>query len=1134
MNPPLPIDSWAPSLHARARASNSTRARAGVGARSRVALAWTVAVASAVFAAVAWTPAAQAGPPAGTAIDNVAWANGVDSLSGASLDIGSNAVRTIVQPLAGLALTRSHSDTTAAGAMATLRHRLTNLGNVATVFRLDVADRIGDDFDFATLALVHDVDRDGVAGAGDPGVPSGGTLALAAGDSADLLVLAEVPGSAPAAGIGRLDLTASDGAGLVATNVDTVVVDGVPPPGLALFVEQTVSRAFVEIGDELDYAIRVANRSGAALAGVTLADVLPEGFAYVPRSASRDGAAITDPGGGRGPSLVFPIGTLAPNSLVTFRVRTRVGPGALDGDAINRSWASAGPTDGSVTSNVATTRVTVGGSLFTDEGTIVGTVYIDRDNDRRRGIGDAGLPGVRIYLDDGTFAVTDGDGQYSLYGVTPRTHALRPDPATLPVEVRMIAIEHRQGEGATARFVDLHRGELQRADFAVVPRSPSPAPRDSAAADSAAIAIVRARLLAHRTAPDELPRGIRRELAPTDRPAVGEDRRARPAAGFVENEGLVAGEGGAPDPVHSGSSASGVASGRPAAGVPVPPTLEDALRATEPSLGFLGLADGDTVSVRQIALRVKGPRSSTPELVVNGVVVPPSRIGHRVADSNRDVAASEFVGVSLVPGANRLELAPLPGHTAVVSITIYAPGALARLELAGAEMWPVASDDAVIVRIRALDTRGLPITERTRVTLEATHGRWRSADLDPAAPGFQVVVDGAGTEVELTPPNEPASAELRATAEDPTVAPGTLIVRFLPELRPLFLVGTAEGTLSWRDLRHGGTRPRPATGFEQPMNAFASRFDADRGEAAARAALFLKGRIADGMLLTVGLDSERPVGLRRMRDIQPDAYYPVYGDGGLRGYEAQSTGRLYARLDAYGGSLLYGDFLTQGAGGARSLSAYSRSLSGIQQRFESRRVRVEGFGSRERGARRVDELPGRGVSGPYELRSAPMVENSEVVEIVTRDRHQPSLVLHVEPRARFLDYALDPFTSRLVFKSPVPSFDQELNPVSIRVGYAVEGGGPAYWIAGGEARVQPIPGVEIGGSYVDDQNLERSYALRSGFAAVRLGAATVLEGEYAASETGGIVAGDGGRVELRHESGRARVDCSGRSPMRRS
>jgi hypothetical protein len=64
-------------------------------------------------------------------------------------------------------------------------------------------------------------------------------------------------------------------------------------------------------------------------------------------------------------------------------------------------------------------------------------------------------------------------------------------------------------------------------------------------------------------------------------------------------------------------------------------------------------------------------------------------------------------------------------------------------------------------------------------------------------------------------------------------------------------------------------------------------------------------------LLTAAYDSEREVRERLFRDIQPDEFYPVYGDSSVRGFEAQSTGPLYVRIDKKRSYLLYGDFVTQ-------------------------------------------------------------------------------------------------------------------------------------------------------------------------------------------------------------------------------
>lgn len=1086
-----------------------------------------------VLLLLGFAAAAGAAPPAGTAIDNQAQVGAADSASAGPLAATSNLVRAIVQGLDAWSLTGGRTDTLSAGAAVTLAHRLGNGGNGTADARLDLANLPGDDYDLAGLSLVHDLDGDGIADAGEPAIPPGGTLTLPAGGSADLLALAIVPAGTPGSARAWLRLAATGVAGgSVVSGTDTLVVGPGANGAAVLFVEKTAARAMVEIGDDLDYTVRVANRSDTSLTSVTVSDRLPVGLAYLPATARRDGAAIADPQGGAGPALLFDLGGLGPNATTTLRYRVRVLPTARDGDGLNRAWAAAGP----VVSNTAGARVSVTGGPFADEGTILGTVFVDRDGDRRHGPAEPGLAGVRLYLDDGTFAVTDVDGRYSFYGLPPRTHALKADATTLPVHGRIVSVGHRQGEGTGVRFVDLHFGDLQRADFALAPEpaTPAPTPRDSAVADSALIAETRARADRMRGAPDELTRGLRRELPAATRPAVEGDTRGRPAAGLVDE--VPAGPLLASTlPVDGASTPDTSAAGtRPVpkrADMELATPLEDLLPALDATLGFVGIADGDTTQGRQIAVAVKGPRGYLFELSVNGRPLGADRVGRRVTVADRALEVWEYVGVTLLPGRNRLALVQRDGggrELGSAELRVLAPDRLARLVLEAPATAPADGQSEIAVRLRAIDARGVPVSDRTFVTLSATLGRWLVDDLDPVRPGLQAVVEGGDAEFTLAAPDAPGSARLWAVAADApsSMAAGALsaesAIAFVPGLRPLLMVGTAEGTVALRDLLRGGsaTSRRP-TGFEPPMMAFTSRLDAGRVEAGARGALFVKGRLREYVQLTVGWDSERARGTRRFRDIQPDAFYPIYGDAATRGYEAQSTGKLYARLDRHGASLLYGDFVTQGSGGARTLSAYSRTLTGVQQRYETGRFRVESFGSHERSRRQVDEIAARGISGPYTLGVLPIVENSEQVEIVVRDRNQPSVVLSAESRARFVDYTLETATGRVLFAAPVPSLDAQLNPVSIRVSYEVLGGGAAYWVAGGEARVKLTSGLEVGGSWVEDRDPATLHGLRSAFAAARLGPATTLEAELARSVhvTGG--AGEGARLELRHEGARA-------------
>jgi hypothetical protein len=181
-------------------------------------------------------------------------------------------------------------------------------------------------------------------------------------------------------------------------------------------------------------------------------------------------------------------------------------------------------------------------------------------------------------------------------------------------------------------------------------------------------------------------------------------------------------------------------------------------------------------------------------------------------------------------------------------------------------------------------------------------------------------------------------------------------------------------------------------------------------------------------LLTAGFDSEKETRERLFRDIQPDEFYPVYGDSATKGYDAQSTGRLYVRIDKKKCYLLYGDFITASQSEARSLGNYSRSLTGIREHYEKSRIAANLWASHDSSRQIIEEVPANGTSGPYFFRIANGIVNSEKVEIITRDRDQQAIILQSVPMSRFTDYEFEPFSGRILFKAPVASLDPNLNP----------------------------------------------------------------------------------------------------------
>ncbi|HEX4775922.1 MAG TPA: hypothetical protein VFW74_04035, partial [Acidimicrobiia bacterium] len=822
------------------------------------------------------------------------------------------------------------------------------------------------------------------------------------------------------------------------------------------------------LGETVDFEVEVANRATVALDSVEVVDDLPQGFAYASGTARLGGARLADPLGGGGPRLTFRVGQIGAGQTRLLRYRVRVGGGALDGDGINRAFARRDTME----SNVASAHVGLVSGVFAEEATILGSVFADLNGDGVIQPNEPGVPGVRVWLDDGTFAVTDADGLYGFYGISPRTHALRIDPTTLPPGTHATATDAREWKPGSTRFADLNKGDLFRADWAVP-------------GDSTLVSICNARARAGGAPPSaELEREIALGGAPLEARRTIPDAKSLPASAITTGESRL--------PIFP-------------ADAPVAPSKQDSTASYTspdmfggPTIGFLDFGVRDTLAGDQATVRVKGPYGATFHLFVGGSEVPASRVGKKVSAVDAGVSMWEYVGVRFAPGENDLKLTAdltLDEARAVVVV----PSRAGRIEIDAPHIVPADGFTPAVLTLRVVDARGLPINARTLVTVDASIGRLVADDVDLRTGGVQLALENGEGQVTLYAQGQPGVAEITVRGAGLS---GETRIKFVPDLRPFLAVGAFEAQLGLSGLVKGsGTNAHPGPAFEHEIDGWRS-LSADGDQwAAAHGAFFMKGRIREEVLLTVGYDSDRPNDLRRMRDIQPDAFYPLYGDASVKGYDARSTNDLYARLDRRGTSLLYGDFVTPGGGGNRTLAAYNRSLSGAYGKVEEKTYRFDAWTSRDRGSHIVDEIRGRGVSGPYRVSVVPFLENSERVEVIVRDRDQPAIVIGSSSRQRFVDYEIDPRSGEILMRAPVPSFDEQLNPVYLRVTYEAEKGGEPFWTSGFEGRARVTDRVELGGTYVDDHDPSGGGDLRSVFAGWKLGPNSNFEAEYANSRT---------------------------------
>jgi uncharacterized repeat protein (TIGR01451 family) len=248
----------------------------------------------------------------------------------------------------------------------------------------------------------------------------------------------------------------------------------VDPINAGLWVRKTANHDIAAVGDFVQYTVTLENSSGLAAGNVVITDRLPLGFRYRQASARLDGQPLADPTvSAEGRTLSFTIGTVADGRSAQVRYVTEIGAGAKTGKA--RNLAQAASANG-LRSNTATVEVTVKEDLFRSKNFLVGRVIADNCADAPTEAAD-GVPGVRLYLEDGTYVITDAQGMYHFEGVSTGTHVVQLDLASLPAAYAIAACEQNTRAAGTpfSRFVELQGGTLWRQDFHVTSQS---APQD--------------------------------------------------------------------------------------------------------------------------------------------------------------------------------------------------------------------------------------------------------------------------------------------------------------------------------------------------------------------------------------------------------------------------------------------------------------------------------------------------------------------------------------------------------------------------------------------------------------------------------------------------------------------------------
>jgi uncharacterized repeat protein (TIGR01451 family) len=302
-----------------------------------------------------------------------------------------------------------------------------------------------------------------------------------------------------------------------------------------------------------------------------------------------------------------------------------------------------------------------------------------------------------------------------------------------------------------------------------------------------------------------------------------------------------------------------------------------------------------------------------------------------------------------------------------------------------------------------------------------------------------------------------------------------------------------------------------------------------------RVAFYLKGKVLGRYLITAALDTEKDdanqmlEGLddvnttRLFRELDPDAYYPVYGDESTVVDDTDSLGKFYVLVEWDESSFKWGNYQTGLTGS--EFAQYNRTLYGGRLGYRS--VSETRFGDPDtqlilfladpitRAER--DELRVITTKSNYQFRQQRVIEGSESVTLEIRDEIS-NLVIGRIPLARGKDYSVSYFFGHIILTRPVESYiaTDSITSANLTSGrqtwlvieyeYEADDNVNLYdYSRGGRFTQQFTDYVRLGGSYIDEKSDYASgYQLMESDLRLQIFENTILYGEVAQSQSASL------------------------------
>nr|WP_309574673.1 hypothetical protein [Moraxella osloensis] len=221
-------------------------------------------------------------PLPGSQIINIASGDYMDE-QGNTLVIDSNPVSLAIQEVRALSLTNNQNQVGLIGAKLNFPHVLTNTGNVADSYSLNLVQASNDNFDLTNVAVYADRDQNGIPDDNINLLNTGSTLSLDAGESISIVVAGTIPSTASKTNQANFTLTATSKTSSSVTQSVNDIAQVIDDAVILVTKSQSVSSG--NSIQDVTYTLSYTN-NGSAPGKLIVTDILDSGLRYVSTSAS--------------------------------------------------------------------------------------------------------------------------------------------------------------------------------------------------------------------------------------------------------------------------------------------------------------------------------------------------------------------------------------------------------------------------------------------------------------------------------------------------------------------------------------------------------------------------------------------------------------------------------------------------------------------------------------------------------------------------------------------------------------------------------------------------------------------------------------------------------------------------------